>query len=78
MSAGGYESGFVVPVIYQTSSLTFGRDIAQFRQLITFLTIVSLLLWTVVLITAILRFAAAYMWRQRVQPVNEVDEDAST
>jgi hypothetical protein len=41
------------------SYATFGRDIAQFHQLIEFLTWLSIILWCLVIATTLLRAGAA-------------------
>ena len=52
------------------AALTFGRDAAQFKQLVTFLAILSVVLWTVVLFSTLLRFASQLIFRPRKpQPV---------
>lgn len=60
-----YESSNVQSGINQIASLTFGRDAAQFRQLIELLTIVSIVLWLAVLVTVILRMGARRLLYKR-------------
>ena len=54
---------------------TFGRDAVMFQDLLSFMTTVSLVLWAVVLLTAIVRFVACHMvYRRRelrTSPGNE-------
>jgi hypothetical protein len=48
---------------------TFGRDAAMFQGLLSFMTSVSLTLWALVLVTAIVRFVACRMlYRHRQLP----------
>ena len=54
---------------------TFGRDAVMFQGLLSFMTTVSLVLWAVVLLTAIVRFVACHvLYRRRdlrTSPRNE-------
>jgi heme/copper-type cytochrome/quinol oxidase subunit 2 len=47
------------------SAMTFGRDIAQFKQLVAFLSLLSIVLWSLVIITTALRMVAYYFWHYR-------------
>lgn len=49
----------------RTSHLTFGRDMAQFKQLITFLTALSLALWACVLVSFAARVVLCHIWYRR-------------
>lgn len=58
-------------LVSYTARLTFGHDAAQFRQLVTFLATVSLVLWVCVLATMIVRLLLCHVWyrgRQAIQP----------
>jgi hypothetical protein len=44
---------------------TFGRDAVMFQDLLSFMTVVSLVLWAVVLLTAVVRFVACHMVYRR-------------
>ena len=44
---------------------TFGRDAVMFQDLLSFMTTVSLVLWAVVLLTAIVRFVACHVLYRR-------------
>lgn len=48
--------------IHYTSHLTFGRETAQFKQLLTVMAIVSIITWAIVLITIALRFFMCHVW----------------
>jgi heme/copper-type cytochrome/quinol oxidase subunit 2 len=51
---------------------TFGRDAVMFQDLLSFMTTVSLVLWAVVLLTAIVRFVACHvLYRRREHPTSE-------
>jgi hypothetical protein len=52
-----------------TSRLTFGRETAQFKQLLGMMAIVSVVLWSCVLITMLARLWYGHIWyRRRHQP----------
>jgi hypothetical protein len=48
----------ILPTFHLLAYLTFGRDIAQFDQLIQFLTWLSITLWIFVILTTMLRAGA--------------------
>jgi hypothetical protein len=58
---------------------TFGRDAVMFRDLLSFMTAVSLVLWAVVLLTAIVRFVACHVLyrRRELQPSPGNQPDAN-
>ena len=47
------------------ADLTFGRDAAQYWQLVAFLAIVSIVLWVAVVITTIIRVSAGLILNRR-------------
>jgi hypothetical protein len=63
-------------VLIIVSSLTFGRDSAQYWQLIAVLAIISIVLWIFVFITTILRIGARYIW-YRPHSRTVIDKDLS-
>lgn len=62
------------------ATLTFGRDTAQFKQLITYLALLSIGLWVVVFITTVVRMLALVVYRQRKPKVaaREMDQSHAT
>jgi ABC-type transport system involved in cytochrome c biogenesis permease subunit len=58
--------------LQHAAALTFGRDMAHFKQLITFLAILSVILWGIVAFTTITRMLASFFYRQRkLSPIEE-------
>jgi len=58
--------------LQKVAALTFGRDMAHFKQLITFLAVLSIVLWGIVAFTTITRMLAAFFYRHRkLSPVEE-------
>jgi len=58
--ATGVISGMIIP--QYTAAVTFGRGTAQFKQLIAFMAIVSLVTWAIVFITIIIRLLLCNVW----------------
>jgi len=58
---------YLASILHQTSRLTFGRETAQFEQLITLMAIVSIAIWSVVLATIVVRVGWAAWHRRRYQ-----------
>jgi hypothetical protein len=46
----------------------FGRDITQFHGLLAFMTVLSLVLWSLVLVTTVIRFGVKYAMRHHARP----------
>ena len=57
-------------LLTHASQPTFGRDAAQFKQLVAFLTAVSLVLWVCVLATMVFRILMCHVWYRRRQPLS--------
>jgi hypothetical protein len=49
------------------SRLAFGREAAQFHTLLSFMAVVSVVLWTVVLATLLLRWYLGHVWYRRLR-----------
>lgn len=47
------------------SDLTFGRATAQFRELLAFMAVVSIVSWTLVFVTIFLRWWMGRFWYRR-------------
>jgi uncharacterized membrane protein len=63
----------IVHAIVFASQPTFGREIAQFKELVGFLAIVSVVLWAIVIITMVLRMWLCHIWyRRRYRTHHEV------
>ena len=58
-----------VPIALAAKAVTFGRQTTQFKQLIAFLAIISLVLWAGVLITLFARLVVCHLWYRRRYPV---------
>ena len=67
-----HKSLFIYASAY-VATLTFGRESAQFKQLITYLAILSVVLWVLVLLSTIVRWGSQIIYRQRkvTKPVAE-------
>lgn len=51
------------------SNLTFGRNVAEYHQLVEWLTVTSFVLWTVVLVTMLMRIVMHYVWYRYRYPL---------
>lgn len=51
------------------SDQTFGRNIAEYQQLIELLAIMSIALWVTVLATILVRFVVCHVWYRRRYPL---------
>jgi hypothetical protein len=56
---------YLAYVLHQSSHLTFGRSTAQFKQLLAFMAIVSIVLWSIVVVTMLARLWACHVWYRR-------------
>jgi hypothetical protein len=70
---------FPIAQVDVVAAETFGRDAAMFQSLLSFMTSLSLTLWAIVLLTAVVRFVACRMVYRR-RPLHTVtlsraDED---
>jgi hypothetical protein len=52
----------IADTLHTTAHLTFGRETAQFKQLIALLALVSIVLWSVVLLSMIARLVLCRIW----------------
>jgi membrane protein insertase Oxa1/YidC/SpoIIIJ len=52
-------------VVQHTSHLTFGRQTAQFKQLIAFMAIVSIVTWSIVIVTIVIRMIMCHIWYRK-------------
>jgi hypothetical protein len=70
---------FPIAQVDVVAAETFGRDAAMFQSLLSFMTSLSLTLWAIVLLTAVVRFVACRMvYRRRPLPtvtLSRADED---
>ncbi len=57
-------------VMRHASGLTFGREQAQFHELLVFMAIISTVLWTIVLVTLLLRWYLSYTWSRHQLPAD--------
>ena len=64
-----YESSYAQAGLNHLSSLTFGRDVAQLKQLIALITVISIVLWVLVLMSIVLRMGARYIVYRGHSPV---------
>lgn len=60
-------------VLNYAAQLSFGREAAQFKQLIAFMAIVSLVLWFCVLVTILARMWFGYVRYRRRYRINNGD-----
>jgi hypothetical protein len=67
---------YLASVLHQTPSLSFGRQTAQFDALVTFMGAVSIAIWSVVLLTILVRMGWA-AWHRRHDQVPS-SENASS
>jgi uncharacterized membrane protein len=56
---------YTADAVSHASDLTFGRDIAQFKELIGLLAVISIVLWIIVLITILIRLYLCHVWYPR-------------
>jgi hypothetical protein len=56
---------YLAYALHQTARLTFGRETAQFKQLIAFMAILSVTLWTLVALTLLARMLFCHVWYRR-------------
>ncbi|MFE7629065.1 hypothetical protein [Kocuria sp. NPDC057446] len=61
-----------------TGQVTFGRDAALFESLISFVAQLSLVLWTLVLFTLVIRFIGIHMYRRGAARMAYVSGGART
>jgi hypothetical protein len=54
--------------LHRSSHLTFGRQTAQFKQLLAVMAIVSVAIWSIVFITMIARLVSQLWYRHRYMP----------
>lgn len=52
-------------IFQQTAQLMFGRQTAQFKQLVALLAAVSIVLWSLVALTILVRIAVCHGWYRR-------------
>lgn len=52
-------------LLHYTARLTFGRETAQFKQLIAFMAAVSIVIWGIVFITMLARLFLCHIWYRR-------------
>ena len=64
---------YTYALVNYTARLAFGRDAAQFKQLVAFLATVSLVLWACVLVTMIARALLCHVWYRNRQPMQPND-----
>lgn len=56
----------IAHMLHYTARLTFGRETAQFKQLIAFMAMVSIIIWSIVIATMIVRLVARHvLYRKR-------------
>jgi uncharacterized membrane protein len=55
-------------IVRYTATLTFGRATAQFKQLITVMAVISIVIWIIVLLTMFARIGAYQLWYRRRLP----------
>jgi len=58
---------YVPHVVNHTASLTFGHDITQFKQLVAFMTAISIVLWACVLVTFLMRVWLCHVWYRHLR-----------
>jgi len=56
---------FIADILHHTAHLTFGRNTAQFKQLVAMLALVSVILWSIVLLTTVARILLCHVWYRR-------------
>lgn len=66
--------GYAARISY-FADLTFGRDGARYRELITFMAVVSIVLWVIVLVTTLLRIGMRFIWYRRYLRSSEAKKD---
>lgn len=58
---------YLALLLHQSSRLTFGRDTAQYQQLLTLMAVVSLAIWGAVFLTILVRLGWSTWHRKRYQ-----------
>jgi hypothetical protein len=52
-------------IVRHTATLTFGRPTAQFKQFISIMAFISIVIWTAVLLTMFIRTFSYHIWYKR-------------
>lgn len=58
---------YLASVLHQSAHLSFGRETAQYQQLLTLMAAVSIIIWGLVLLTIMLRLGWLTWQRRRYQ-----------
>lgn len=58
---------YLASFLHQGTHLTFGRETAQYQQLLTLMAVVSLVIWALVFITILMRMGWLGWQRRRYQ-----------
>ncbi|HUB93435.1 MAG TPA: hypothetical protein VMB52_02940 [Verrucomicrobiae bacterium] len=56
---------YATDIAGHATQLTFGRETAQFKEFLTFMTVVSVILWVIVLATMLLRLWLGHVWYRK-------------
>jgi hypothetical protein len=78
MTVTEFSAGHILLTSNLMAYATFGRDITRFSQLIEFLTWLSIILWSCVALTTLLRASAQYTHKYRQKYRKTVTKDASS
>jgi hypothetical protein len=61
---------YAAVAVVHASNLTFGRGTAQFKELVAFMAVVSIVSWSLVIITTFLRWWIGRFWYRRAPAEN--------
>ena len=64
---------YAVTAVVYASNLAFGRATAQFKELLAFMAVVSIVSWSLVFVTIFLRWWMGRFWYRRNVPAENVN-----